>query len=116
LSRFTYDPSLYLRRIWKNYPRSHKADYTRADGIVGYAWIAGYTLEFRDGYDLMQENHLPEAMDVLKLDGYDSLGEAYMKGEKQLAIDSYKKSLELNPANDNAKEKLKMLETATAAK
>jgi hypothetical protein len=33
-----------------------------------------------------------------------------------LAIDSYKKSLELNPANDNAKEKLKMLETATAAK
>jgi cytochrome c-type biogenesis protein CcmH/NrfG len=79
----------------------------------------------RWGYDLMQENHLPEAIDVLKLDvqlfpssanGYDSLGEAYMKGEKQLAIDSYKKSLELNPANDNAKEKLKMLETATAAK
>jgi cytochrome c-type biogenesis protein CcmH/NrfG len=43
----------------------------------------------RWGYDLMQENHLPEAIDVLKLDvqlfpssanGYDSLGEAYMKG------------------------------------
>jgi cytochrome c-type biogenesis protein CcmH/NrfG len=48
---------------------------------------------------------------------YDSLGEAYTKaGQKQLAIDSYKKSLELNPANDNAKEKLKMLETAPAAK
>jgi dienelactone hydrolase/predicted negative regulator of RcsB-dependent stress response len=189
---------------WKSYPRSHKADYTRTDGIVGYAWIARYTLEFLDaylkhdaqgmaflkktpaevgvpphmmtvdfraakgipasldalraevgrqgfdhapaiyaamlkdqpdfkldedvvirwGYDLMEKNHLPEAIEVLKLDvqvfpgssnGYDSLGEAYMKsGQKQLAIDSYKKSLEVNPANDNAKEKLKELETAPA--
>ena len=35
-------------------------------------------------------------------------------GQKQLAIDNYKKSLELNPANDNAKEKLEVLETAPA--
>ncbi|MGB6386996.1 MAG: CocE/NonD family hydrolase [Terriglobales bacterium] len=192
--------------IWKSYPRSHKADYTRADGIVGYAWVARYTLEFLDAYlkhdaqamaflkktpadvgvpphmmtadfragkaipasldafraelgrqgfdhapaiyaamlkdqpdfkldedavigwahDLMEKNHLPEATDLLKLDvqvfpsswnAYDSLGEAYTKaGQKQLAIDSYKKSLELNPANDDAKEKLKMLETAPPAK
>jgi Tfp pilus assembly protein PilF len=33
-------------------------------------------------------------------------------GQKQLAIDNYKKSLELDPDNDNAKEKLKALETA----
>jgi dienelactone hydrolase/predicted negative regulator of RcsB-dependent stress response len=187
-------------RIWKNYARSHKADYTRADGMVGYAWIARYTLEFLDAYlkrdaqamaflkktpaevgvpphmmtvnfraakgipasldalraelgrqgfdhaaaiyaamlkeqpdfkldedavvrwgsDLMEENHLAEAIEVLKLDvqvfpsswnGYDSLGEAYMKaGQKQLAIESYKKSLELNPGDDEAKEKLKELE------
>jgi predicted negative regulator of RcsB-dependent stress response len=39
---------------------------------------------------------------------YDSLGEAYMKaGNKDEAIRNYKKSLELNPKNDNAK---KMLE------
>jgi tetratricopeptide (TPR) repeat protein len=79
-----------------------------------------------DGWanDLMEENHLPEATDLFKLNvqvfpgswnAYDSLGEAYMKaGQKQLAIDNYKKSLELNPANDNAKEKLKVLETAPA--
>jgi dienelactone hydrolase/predicted negative regulator of RcsB-dependent stress response len=187
-------------RIWKNYARSHKADYTRADGMVGYAWIARYTLEFLDAYlkrdaqamaflkktpaevgvpphmmtvnfraakgipasldalraevgrqgfdhaaaiyaamlkeqpdfkldedavlrwgsDLMEENHLAEAIEVFKLDvqvfpsswnGYDSLGEAYMKaGQKQLAIESYKKSLELNPGDDEAKEKLKELE------
>jgi tetratricopeptide (TPR) repeat protein len=74
------------------------------------------------GLDLMEKNHLTEAIELLKLNvqvfpgssnAYDSLGEAYMKaGQKQLAIDNYKKSLELNPENDNAKEKLKALETA----
>ena len=75
-------------------------------------------------YDLMEKNHLSEATDLFKLDvqifpgswnGYDCLGDAYMKaGQKQLAIDNYKKSLELNPANDDAKEKLKTLEVAPA--
>ena len=198
--------SMYQRNedIWKNYARNHKGDYSRADGIAGYAWIARYTLEFLDAYlkhdaqamaflkktaaevgvpphmmtvdfragagipatldafraelgrqgfdhapaiyaaivkeqpdfkldegavnlwayDLMEKNHLTEATELFKLNvqafpgswnAYDSLGEAYMKaGQKQLAIDNYKKSLELNPANDNAKEKLKVLETAPA--
>ena len=198
--------SVYQRNeeIWKDYPSSRKGDYTRADGMVGYAWVARYTLEFLDAYlkhdaqvmaflkktpaevgvpphmmtvdfragkgipasldafraelgrqgfdhapaiyaamlkdqpdfkldedalilwayDLMGKNHLPEATDLFELDvqvfpsswnGYDSLGEAYMKsGRKQLAIDNYKKSLELNPANDDAKEKLNVLETEPA--
>ena len=198
--------SMYQRNeeIWKEYPSSHKADYSRADGIVGYAWIARYTLKFLDAYlkqdadamaflkkppaevgvpphlltvdfraekglpatldtfraevgrqgfdhapailaamqkdhpdfkldeavvnrwayNLMNDNHLTEATELFKLNVqvfptssnvYDSLGEAYMKaGQKQLAIDNYKKSLELNPGNDNAKEKLKELEAAPA--
>jgi tetratricopeptide (TPR) repeat protein len=200
--------SMYQRNedIWKDYPSSRKADYSRADGIVGYAWVTRYTLEFLDAYlkhdaqamaflkktpaevgvpphmmtvdfragkgipatlealraelgqqgfdhapaiyaamlkdqpdfkldeaavdewanDLMEENHLPEATDLFKLNvqvfpgswnAYDSLGEAYMKaGQKQLAIESYKKSLELNPGDDEAKEKLKELEGEPAAK
>jgi cytochrome c-type biogenesis protein CcmH/NrfG len=41
---------------------------------------------------------------------YDSLGEAYMiKGETELAIKNYARSLELNPGNTNAGEKLKKL-------
>jgi tetratricopeptide (TPR) repeat protein len=196
--------SMYQRNedIWKDYASSRKGDYSRADGIVGYAWITRYTLEFLDAYlkhdtqamaflkktpaevgvpphmmtvdfragkgippsldgfraelgrqgfdhapavyaamvkdqpdfkldedvviqwayDLMEKNHLPEAIDLFKLDvqlfpsswnAYDVLGEAYMKaGQKQLAIENYKKSLELNPANDDAKDKLKVLETA----
>jgi tetratricopeptide (TPR) repeat protein len=74
--------------------------------------------------DLMEKNHLAEATDLFKLNvqvfpgswnAYDSLGEAYMKaGQKQLAIDNYEKSLKLNPENDNAKEKLKVLQTEPA--
>jgi tetratricopeptide (TPR) repeat protein len=42
---------------------------------------------------------------------YDSLAEAYMKsGQKDLAILNYKKSLEKNPNNENAKDKLKELD------
>jgi dienelactone hydrolase len=196
--------SMYQRNedAWKNYPSSHKADYSRADGIVGYAWIARYTLKFLDAYlqqdaeamaflkktpaevgvpphmitvdfraskglpatldtfraelgrqgfdhapaifaamqkdhpdfkldeaavnrwayNLMQNDHLNEATELFKLNvqvfpsssnTYDSLGEAYMKaGQKQLAIDNYKKSLELDPGNDNATEKLKALDAA----
>jgi cytochrome c-type biogenesis protein CcmH/NrfG len=41
---------------------------------------------------------------------YDSLGEAYMvKGDKELAIRNYQRSLELNPQNKNAIEMLKKL-------
>jgi len=41
---------------------------------------------------------------------YDSLGEAYAKvGEKDLAIENYEKSLQLDPKNQNAVERLKKL-------
>ncbi|MEK6288077.1 MAG: serine hydrolase [Acidobacteriota bacterium] len=41
---------------------------------------------------------------------YDSLGEAYMvKGDKELAIRNYQRSLDLNPQNTNAVEMLKKL-------
>ncbi len=40
----------------------------------------------------------------------DSLAEAYAKaGQKELAIENYEKSLQLDPKNDNAKERLKKL-------
>jgi tetratricopeptide (TPR) repeat protein len=68
----------------------------------------------------MRAKRLPEAIIIFKLnvefypkdfDVYDSLGEGYMtNGDKELAIDNYKKSLELNPKNSNATEMLKKLE------
>jgi tetratricopeptide (TPR) repeat protein len=76
--------------------------------------------------ELKDDGHLAEAIDVLKLelqiypdssDAYESLGEAYQNsGEKQLAVESYKKALEKNPENSGAKEKLAALEAVPAAK
>jgi CubicO group peptidase (beta-lactamase class C family) len=72
------------------------------------------------GYQLMSAKKLPDAIQLFQLNvqlhpqswnAYDSLGEGYMNdGKKQLAIENYKKSLELNPQNSNGKEMLKKLE------
>jgi dienelactone hydrolase len=191
---------------WKDYAKHRKGDYSRADGIVGYAWVARYTLEFLDAYlkhdataitflkrtpaengvplhmmtvdfraakgapatveglrqelgrqgfdhatdiyaamkkekpefkvdepkmyewatELQQEGHLAEGIDVLKLNtamypessnAYETLGEAYEKaGQKPLAVESYKKALEKDSENGQAKEKLKALEGVPAVK
>jgi dienelactone hydrolase len=192
--------------FWKGTEKYMKADYTRADGAVAYAWVARYTEHFLDaylkhdtaamdwlkktpaengaplhfltakyrtasgapatldsfreelhkkgfdqvsdvyvsfqkqdstfkldenaindwGYELMFEGHLPEAMALFKWNValnpnsgnvYDSLAEAYMKsGDKEHAIEFYKKSLEKEPSNANAKDKLKELENPQSAK
>ncbi len=201
--------SMYQRNedIWKTYDLKKKGDYTRADGIVGYAWVCRYTLNFLDAYlkhdsvamafikkapaengvpphlltasfrpakgipasfeafrfqigqqgfdhavaiyaemqrekpdfrldetslqswasELMDQNHLPEAIVILKLgvqiypassDDQESLGEAYMKNhQNQLAIDAFNQALKLNPDNRDAKDKLMELGShASAAK
>jgi len=73
------------------------------------------------GADLINDNALPEAISLLKFEvqiypdtssGHATLAVAYMKsGQKQLAIESYKKALAINPDNEDAKEKLKELES-----
>ncbi|TSA26909.1 MAG: tetratricopeptide repeat protein [Bacteroidetes bacterium] len=73
------------------------------------------------GYRLLNHDRVPEAIEVFKLNAteypgsfnvYDSLGEAYMKnGDKELAIKNYKKSLELNPENENGKKMLEQLQS-----
>jgi len=72
------------------------------------------------GYALLQHDRVEYAIAVFELnaemfpnsaDCYDSLGEAYMSfGNKERAIASYKRSLELNPRNQNAVKKLRELE------
>lgn len=64
------------------------------------------------GYHLMGNGRIDEAIAILELNveayprsanAYDSLGEAYMrKGDKDRAIENYRRSLELNPSNSNA--------------
>jgi len=72
------------------------------------------------GYGLINAGKISEALKVFQFnvemfpqsaDAYDSLGEAYMKaGNQGLAIENYKKSLVLNPNNDNAKKMLEKLQ------
>ncbi|HUI52470.1 MAG TPA: serine hydrolase [Terriglobales bacterium] len=74
----------------------------------------------RLGGDLLEKERVSDAITVFKLNVeeypksgnvYDSLGEAYAKaGNKQLAIEAYKRSLELDPKNQNAIDQLKELQ------
>jgi CubicO group peptidase (beta-lactamase class C family) len=71
------------------------------------------------GYQLLQEGKTKEAIEMFKINVtafpkegnvYDSLGEAYLKdGNKNLAIVNYKKSIELDPKNENGKKTLEDL-------
>lgn len=71
------------------------------------------------GYRLMGQNKLADAIRIFQLNVelyprswnvYDSLGEAYMNhGEKELAIQNYEKSLELNPQNEKGAATLQKL-------
>jgi tetratricopeptide (TPR) repeat protein len=71
------------------------------------------------GYSLLNMDRIDEAIKTFKLNVeyfpkssnvYDSLGEAYMKkGETELALLNYRKSVELNPNNTQATKMLKEL-------
>jgi CubicO group peptidase (beta-lactamase class C family) len=72
------------------------------------------------GYQLLGIKNIKATIEIFKLNAeahpesfnvYDSLGEAYkINGDDKLAIENYKKSLELNPQNMNAVEMLKEIE------
>jgi tetratricopeptide (TPR) repeat protein len=72
------------------------------------------------GYGFMRQKKMPEAIAVFKVNvelypnswnTYDSLGEAYMNnGDKELAMENYKKSLALNSNNTGGAAALKKLE------
>ena len=74
------------------------------------------------GYQLLGMKRTKDAIEIFKLNvesypraanTYDSLADAYAaNGDKEIAIQNYKKSLELNPKNEATAEKLKKLEAS----
>jgi tetratricopeptide (TPR) repeat protein len=72
------------------------------------------------GYALLNQNETEKALEVFKLNVfihpqsanvYDSLADAYLKaGNKKLALENYKKTLEINPDNKNAQRNIESLE------
>ena len=89
--------------------------------------LDSYGLKYNDmhlnmfGYQLMNKKDIDLAIEVFKINTdlfpdvpnvWDSLGEAYMKnGDKSLAIENYRKVLELEPNNQHAKMMLDKLES-----
>jgi ankyrin repeat protein/tetratricopeptide (TPR) repeat protein len=73
------------------------------------------------GYRLLGKEKINEALEIFKLavnefpqswNAFDSYGEALMKaGKNKAAVLNYKKSLELDPGNENAKKMLKRLKS-----
>jgi tetratricopeptide (TPR) repeat protein len=71
------------------------------------------------GYQLLNREKTADAIEVFKLNVrefpkssnvYDSLGEAYLKaGNRELAVQNYKRSIELDPTNRNAVDVVKRL-------
>ncbi len=95
--------------VYKEYKKNNSDSYTFSEAEIN---LFGYKLlnekKYNDAIVIFKLNveEYPESANV-----YDSLGEAYLDdGNKELAIINYKKSLELNPQNENAKEILKKLE------
>jgi tetratricopeptide (TPR) repeat protein len=88
--------------------KAHKERYyfnERQFNAVGYRFLSmGRTDEAITVFKMNVEL-FPKAWNV-----YDSLAEAYAaRGETRLAVQNYERSLELNPDNQNAKDRLKNL-------
>lgn len=121
-------------------PRKSLADELRSVEGNGAAIVARYRelrrqkpdeYDFREpelntlGYSLLQTGRAADAVEVFKLNvemfpqssnAYDSLGEAYAAaGNKELALTNYRKSLELDPKNTNAREFIARLEKPAPA-
>ena len=97
-----------------------KTDYSPSKDVSAIAPVALTESQMNDlGYRLIRLKRIKDAIAVFKqntvdfpaaFNTWDSLAEGYMlDGDKESAIKYYKKSLELNPDNTNAVQKLKEL-------
>jgi tetratricopeptide (TPR) repeat protein len=110
-----------LKTIVKSDAETALADYRqRRDGKAVVALTENQVNTL--GYQLLRLKRVKDSIAVFKQNTvdfpqasntWDSLAEGYMiDGDKESAIKYYKKSLELNPENSNAVEKLKELESS----
>lgn len=95
------------------------AEYRRLERDEANAWDFSEPRLNQLGYALLNHNRNADAVAILQLNAekfpkssnaWDSLAEAHMLGgRRELAIENYRKALELNPNNKNAADMLKKL-------
>jgi alpha/beta hydrolase fold/Tetratricopeptide repeat len=110
-------PSEKAAILEKGYAQALIADNENHKNLVHYWHSEGDLNEW--GYSLLQKNELENALEIFKLNVmlhpesanvYDSIGDAYVRmGNKELAIENYKKALTLNPDKKSAKKALEQL-------
>ncbi len=75
--------------------------------VLGYEFLGDKKTALAISIFKFNTEKFPESSNV-----WDSLGEAYMiNGDKELAISNYKKSLELNPDNENAEQMIARMQS-----
>lgn len=102
-----------LERIYERFARDEPGEPLFGEDMINLA-----------GYRLLQDGRTADAVAAMELmveaypdsaNAYDSLGEAYMAhGERERAVASYRRSLELDPSNQNAEAQLAKLDAAAA--
>jgi acetyl esterase/lipase/TolA-binding protein len=102
----------FVRIVWEEGVERARAAFEEARGRDPQATLFQEATLNNLGYRLIEKGRLRDALEIFRLNTeaypqsfntYDSLAEAYMNnGDKELAIQNYKKSLELNPKNTNA--------------
>ena len=93
---------------YANLKKNENDNYNFSEGQLnqlGYHYISNDKVDYAVTIFKLNVDNFPKSSNV-----YDSYGEALLKqGEKEKAIENYKKSVELNPANEGGIEELKKL-------
>jgi tetratricopeptide (TPR) repeat protein len=93
------------REIRRRRPQSPAVQEERLNGL-GYRYLALRKLDEAIAVFRLNVAFYPDSWNV-----YDSLGEGYLnRGDRELAIRYYRKSLELNPRNEGGKAALRLME------
>ena len=107
-AKIAFHPEM-LKEQYRKFSDETKVNFMPQEDVIN---SFGYNLMSNNQYDLaiqyfqMNIDYYPNSANV-----YDSMGEAWMKkGDAKKAIGYYQKSLQLNPANDNAKNMIKKMQ------